>query len=210
MYHLGLSLLVWMGMCTPGYQSSCQTAVTVRQDSATANSEYKIWFYWIFFPLWEKGGQSSLGHLSLLHRSANPSCVPRYIHTSKNSYIYNHQNIYLHYNGKPRGKALLISCRNVDYASHTLVDGQYNWSRQFHYLLEKWRCHSYANYSWSIHDQLIPFENIDQNTWATTCITTFHEIICSALQFPINHDNKIGSECILNTEVRGKKWNDII
>ena len=41
---------------------------------------------------------------------------------------------------------------------------------------------------------------------------TFEETICSVVQFPTqgNHDNKIGSECILNTEVMGKKWNDII
>ena len=108
---------------------------------------------------------------------------------------------------KPELKA--DSCRNVEYASHTLDDGQYQLISQIQLSIGKvalsFLCKLFA-------DQFLSFDNIDQNTWATTGKMIFHETIFSFHQYPTpdNHDNKNGSECILNTEVMSKKWIDII
>ena len=55
------------------------------------------------------------------------------------------------------------------------------------------------------------YDNIDHNTRATTCRTTFHGSCCFVLQFPTpDNQGTIGPECILNPEVMGKKGIDIL
>ena len=150
---------------------------------------------------------------SVKHRSTNP-CIPRHIHTRENPLvIYIAIKIY----SNTEMKSLVDSMHGRGLQSRLCIS--YSRLRTISTDLANSIICFYEKSGVVVPMQAIrgvfmtnAYDNIDHNTQATTCKTTFHGSCCSVLQFPTpdNQGTKIGPECTLNTEVMGKKGTDIL